>query len=214
MKGKLRHFNDGLAVRALHKCGFSADYDIISSQLVYNHLTLKGGMVEDLYYWKNIWKNLTVFVWKFMGGGAIFVPKIINSMKKIIFALISATIMLVCGCGKDDSGNEPVICPTDTITWSSLVKAYPFLDGFPVFDGEVENWQYKELGRDMKTVTFFDYKCEESVAKTYYAKFVPAGFTKSDGSEIYRKTVGETIYVFTGSYSGGNFALSFSVDSK
>ena len=148
------------------------------------------------------------------GGGAIFVPKIINSMKKIIFALISATIMLVCGCGKDDSGNEPVICPTDTITWSSLVKAYPFLDGFPVFDGEVENWQYKELGRDMKTVTFFDYKCEESVATTYYAKFVPAGFSKSEGSEIYRKTVGETIYVFTGSYSGGNFALSFSVDSK
>ena len=147
-------------------------------------------------------------------GGAIFVPKILNFMKRNIFVLISATIMLVCGCGKENSGNEPGISQEDTMTWAALVKAYPFLDGFPVFDGEVENWQYKELGRDMKTVTFFDYKCEESVATTYYAKFVPAGFTKSDGSEIYRKTVGETIYVFTGSYSGGNFALSFSVDSK
>ena len=149
-----------------------------------------------------------------MGGDTIFVPKILNFMKKNIFVLISATIMLVCGCGKENSGNEPVISPEDTKTWAALIKEYPFLNGFPVFDGEVENWQYKELGSDMKTMTFFDYKCKESVATTYYAKFVPAGFTKSDGSEIYRRTVGETIYVFTGSYSGGNFALSFSVDSK
>lgn len=149
-----------------------------------------------------------------MGGDTIFVPKILNFMKKNIFMLISATIMLVCGCGKDDSGNESVTDPKDTITWAALIKEYPFLNDFPVFDGEVENWQYKELGSDMKTMTFFDYKCKESVATTYYAKFVPAGFTKSDGSEIYRRTVGETIYVFTGSYSGGNFALSFSVDSK
>lgn len=94
---------------------------------------------------------------------------------------------LVCGCSKDNgSDNEPVIDPVETISWDKLVKAYPFLKGFPVFDGEVENWQYKELGSDMKTVTFFDYKCEESVAKTYYAKFIPEGFTKSDGSEILR----------------------------
>ena len=162
---------------------------------------------------EKIRKNITDFVWKFVGGGYFCAKKNIF-MKKIIYALISATIMLVCGCGKEGSGNEQVISPEDTITWAALIKEYPFLDGFPVFDGDVENWQYKELGSDMKTVTFFDYKCEESVAKTYYAKFVPAGFTKSDGSEIYRKTVGETIYVFTGSYSGGNFALSFSVDSK
>ena len=148
------------------------------------------------------------------GGGTIFVPKFINFMKKFIIPFIFAAMTLVCGCGKEGSGNEQVICPEDTITWAALIKEYPFLDGFPVFDGDVENWQYKELGSDMKTVTFFDYKCEESVATTYYAKFVPAGFTKSDGSEIYRKTVGETIYVFTGGYSGGNFALSFSVDSK
>lgn len=83
---------------------------------------------------------------------------------------------LVCGCIKDNgSDNEPVICPEDTIPWGALVKEYPFLRGFPVFEGEVENWQYKELGSDMKTVTFFDYKCEESVAKTYYAKFIPEG---------------------------------------
>ena len=91
-------------------------------------------------------------------------------MKKYIFALICAAMTLVCGCSKDNgSDNEPVIDPVETISWDKLVKAYPFLKGFPVFDGEVENWQYKELGSDMKTVTFFDYKCEESVAKTYYA---------------------------------------------
>lgn len=136
-------------------------------------------------------------------------------MKKYIFALICAAMTLVCGCIKDNgSDNEPVICPEDTIPWGALVKEYPFLRGFPVFEGEVENWQYKELGSDRKTVTFFDYKCEESVAKTYYAKFIPEGFTKSDGSEIYRKTVDKTIYTFSGSYSGGNFALSFSVQTK
>lgn len=135
-------------------------------------------------------------------------------MKKYIFALICAAMALVCSCDKENSGNEPVICPTDKITWASLVEAYPFLEGFPVFDGDVENWQYKELGSDMKTLTFFDFECAESVATTYYAKFIPAGFTKSEGSEIYRKTVDKTEYTFTGGWSGGNFALSFSVDTK
>ena len=135
-------------------------------------------------------------------------------MKKYIFALICAAMALVCSCDKENSGNEPVICPTDKITWASLVKSCPFLEGFPVFDGDVENWQYKELGSDMKTLTFFDYECAESVATTYYSKFIPAGFTKSEGSEIYRKTVDKTEYTFTGGWSGGNFALSFSVDTK
>ena len=135
-------------------------------------------------------------------------------MKKYVLALICSAMTLTCGCGKDGSGDEPVICPTDKITWSSLVKAYPFLDGFPVFDGEVENWQYKELGSDMKTLTFFDYACAESVAKTYYAKFAPAGFTRSDGAEIYRKTMDGKVYAFSGSYGGGNFGLSFSVEDK
>ena len=122
----------------------------------------------------------------------------------------------VCGCGKENGDDQNhVICPTDKVTWAALVEEYSFLEGFPVFDGEVENFQYKEL-MGMKTVTFFDYKCEESVATTYYAKFVTAGFTKSEGSEIYRKTVGELVYIFTGSYSAkdNNFALSFSVDKK
>ena len=133
-------------------------------------------------------------------------------MKKYIFALVCA-MMLVCGCGKEKSGNKTVIGPVEKVTWATVVKEYPFMDGFPVFDGEVENCQYKELG-SMKTLTFFDYKCDKSVSTTYYAKFIPAGFTKSEGSEIYRKTVDKKNYIFSGSYGGGSFGLSFSVDSE
>ena len=120
-------------------------------------------------------------------------------------------MMLVCGCGKE--GNKPTIDPVEKVTWAAVVKAYPFLDGFPVFDGEVENCQYKEIG-SMKTLTFFDYECDKSVSTTYYAKFIPAGFTKSEGSEIYRKTVDKKSYIFSGSYGGGSFGLSFSVDTE
>ena len=112
--------------------------------------------------------------------------------------------MMIFSCGKEESGNKPSINHEDKVTWATVVKEYPFLDGFPVFDGEVENWQYKELG-SMKTLTFFDYNCD---------KFIPAGFTKSEGSEIYRKTADKKNYIFTGSYGGGSFALSFSVDSE
>lgn len=133
-------------------------------------------------------------------------------MKKYIFALVCA-MMLVCGCGKEKSGNKTVIGPVEKVTWATVVKEYPFMDGFPVFDGEVENLQYKELG-SMKTLTFFDYDCNKSVSTTYYAKFIPAGFTKSEGSEIYRKTVDKKNYIFSGSYGGGSFGLSFSVDSE
>lgn len=123
--------------------------------------------------------------------------------------------MMIFGCGKEGAGDEPIIgpAPSGKVTWATVVKAYPFLEGFPVFDGEVENYQYKELG-SMKTLTFFDYKCDKSVSTTYYAKFIPAGFTKSEGSEIYRKTVDKKNYIFTGSYGGGSFGLSFSVDSE
>ncbi len=147
-------------------------------------------------------------------GGKLYLQKKQRDMKKYIFAFICAAMALVCSCGKESTGNGPVICPTDKIVWASLVKDCPFLEGFPVFDGEVENWQYKEIGNDLKTLTFFDYECEESVATTYYAKFIPAGFTKSEGAEIYRKTVGDNVYAFSGSYGGGNFGLSFSVDAK
>ena len=121
--------------------------------------------------------------------------------------------MMIFGCGKEKSGNKPPIDPVEKGTWATVVKAYPFMEGFPVFDGEVENCQYKELG-SMKTLTFFDYKCDKSVSTTYYAKFIPAGFTKSEGSEIYRKTVDKKTYIFSGSYGGGSFGLSFSVDSE
>ena len=121
--------------------------------------------------------------------------------------------MMIFSCGKEESGNKPSIDTVDKVTWATVVKAYPFLEGFPVFDGEVENCQYKELG-SMKALTFFDYKCDKSVSTTYYAKFIPAGFTKSEGSEIYRKTVDKKNYIFSGSYGGGSFGLSFSVDSE
>ncbi len=133
-------------------------------------------------------------------------------MKKLLLFICAA--MMIFSCGKEESGNKTVIDPVGKKeTWATILKMHPFLDGFPVFDGEVENWQYKELG-SMKTLTFFDYDCDKSVSTSYYAKFIPAGFTKSEGSEIYRKTVDKKIYVFSGSYGGGNFGLSFSVDSE
>lgn len=132
-------------------------------------------------------------------------------MKQLLLFICAA--MMIFSCGKEESGNKTVIDPVEKVTWPTVVKMYPFLEGFPVFDGEVENWQYKELG-SMKTLTFFDYKYDKSVSTTYYAKFIPAGFTKSEGSEIYRKTVDKKNYIFTGSYGGGSFGLSFSVDTE
>ena len=80
--------------------------------------------------------------------------------------------MMIFSCGKEESGNKTVIDPVaKKETWAKILKMYPFLDGFPVFDGEVENWQYKELG-SMKTLTFFDYNCDKSVSTTYYSKFI------------------------------------------
>ena len=133
-------------------------------------------------------------------------------MKKLLLFICAA--MIVFSCGKEESGNKTVIDPVaKKVTWNTILGMYPFLDGFPVFDGEVENWQYKELG-SMKTLTFFDYNCDKSVSTTYYSKFIPAGFTKSEGSEIYRKTADKKNYIFSGSYGGGSFGLSFSVDTE
>ena len=132
-------------------------------------------------------------------------------MKKLL--LFICAVMMIFSCGKEESGNKTVIDPVEKVTWATILEAYPFLEGFPVFDGEVENCQYKELG-SMKTLTFFDYKCDKSVSTTYYAKFIPASFTKSEGSEIYRKTVDKKNYIFSGSYGGGSFGLSFSVDTE
>ena len=58
------------------------------------------------------------------------------------------------------------------------------------------------------------FSCGKSVSTTYSSNFIPAGFTKSEGSEIYRKTVDKKNYIFSGSYGGGSFGLSFSVDSE
>lgn len=43
--------------------------------------------------------------------------------------------MMIFSCGKEESGNKTVIDPVEKVTWATVVKAYPFLDGFPVFDG-------------------------------------------------------------------------------
>ena len=71
-------------------------------------------------------------------------------MKKLLLFICAA--MMIFGCGKEKSGNKPPIDPVEKVTWATVVKAYPFLEGFPVFDGEVENCQYKELG-SMKALT-------------------------------------------------------------
>ncbi len=146
---------------------------------------------------------------------SFFFAEKFRDMKKFTFALMLATLVLLGGCKKEGSGNgDERIYPSAPTDWATVVEAYPFLAEFPVFDGEVENTKYVEF-HGMETVTFFDYKCEESVATTYYAKFEPAGFTKSagEGSQIYRKTVGDKDYAFSGSYDGGSFALNFSVDT-
>ena len=135
------------------------------------------------------------------------------NMKKCILMLSCAVALLLCGCGKDDNkGDEPVIDPVEW-TWTSLVKEYPFLSGFPEFHGDVENPQYRDLS-GLKTVTFFDYKCSESVATTYYTSLSTAGFSNNEGTTTYRKKSGNTSYTFTGGYSGGNFALSFSAENN
>ena len=72
-------------------------------------------------------------------------------MKKLLLFICAA--MMIFSCGKEESGNKTVIDPVaKKETWAKILKMYPFLDGFPVFDGEVENCQYKELG-SMKALT-------------------------------------------------------------
>lgn len=133
-------------------------------------------------------------------------------MKKFLLILSFAVTLLLGGCLKDDSkDDEPVICPAEW-TWKALVEKYPFLSAFPEFHGGVNNPQYRDLS-GLKTVTFFDYKCSESVATTYYSSLAASGFTSNEGSTIYRKKNGNTEYTFTGGYSGGNFALSFSAEN-
>ena len=51
--------------------------------------------------------------------------------------LFICAAMMIFSCGKEESGNKPSINHADKVTWATVVKEYPFLDGFPVFDGEV-----------------------------------------------------------------------------
>ncbi len=135
-------------------------------------------------------------------------------MRKFFYLCVCvAALLLTSGCGKENGKNDEKGGLTK-MSWAELVKEHSFLEGFPVFDGEVENYLYKDLGGGLLTVTFFDYGCEESVATSYYAKFDADGYKKSEGSNIYRKTKDGYDYTFTGSYANENFALSFSVEPR
>ncbi len=65
-----------------------------------------------------------------------------------------------------------------------------------------------------ETVALFDYNCESSIGTTYYEKLVAAGFTKSEGSDIYKKSTDTAILTVSGSYAAGSLALSFSSTLK
>lgn len=134
-------------------------------------------------------------------------------MKKFILMFSCAAMLFLCGCGKESSENGGTEPDSKTWTWASLVKEHPFLSAFPEFKGDIENVQYRDLG-GLETVTFFDYKCAESVSETYYSSLSSSGFAFNEGSTIYRKKNGNTTYSFSGGYSGGNFALSFSADNN
>ena len=54
-------------------------------------------------------------------------------MKKLLLFICAA--MMIFSCGKEESGNKTVIDPVEKVTWATVVKAYLFLEGFPVFDG-------------------------------------------------------------------------------
>ena len=54
-------------------------------------------------------------------------------MKQLLLFICAA--MMIFSCGKEESGNKPSIDPVGKVTWATVVKEYPFLDGFPVFDG-------------------------------------------------------------------------------
>lgn len=126
--------------------------------------------------------------------------------------LSCAVMLLLCGCAKDESKGGTVIDPA-VWTWASLVAEHPFLSGFPEFQGDVENPVYRDLN-GLETVAFFDYSCSETVATSYYSSLAASGFSKNEGSEIYRKKSEGMSYTFSGSYSGGNFALSFSAEKN
>lgn len=148
----------------------------------------------------------------YRGGGAIFVENFKRSMKKFIFALSCAAMMLVCGCSKESHGDQNhVTCPVES-DWSGLVKAHPLFVGFPEFTGRIQNPLYSDLGDGEETIVFIVYNCKEDVATDYCKRLVSFGFTKDD-SWKYTKVADGITYIFTGTYSSGNFGLNFYVKS-
>ena len=133
-------------------------------------------------------------------------------MKKFIFALSCAAMMLVCGCSKESHGDQNhVTCPVES-DWSGLVKAHPLFVGFPEFTGRIQNPLYSDLGDGEETIVFIVCNCKEDVATDYCKKLVSFGFTKDD-SWKYTKVADGITYTFTGTYSSGNFGLNFYVKS-
>lgn len=156
-------------------------------------------------------KNFFKLFW-ILPGGAIFVENFKRSMKKFIFALSCAAMMLVCGCSKESHGDQNhVTCLFDS-DWSGLVKAHPLFVGFPEFTGRIQNPLYSDLGDGEETIVFIVYNCKEDVATDYCKRLVSFGFTKDD-SWKYTKVADGITYTFTGTYSSGNFGLNFYVKS-
>lgn len=127
---------------------------------------------------------------------------------KIAFLCVLSAMFILAGCTKDNKngGNQ-----SDKMTWTALVKTYPFLSKFPTFDGDIENVVHTNYS-GLESVAFFDYKCDKSVADTYLKKFASTDFVKTEGVDIYKKEIDGKTYIFTGSYAAGNFGLNFSLD--
>ena len=135
-----------------------------------------------------------------------------RSMKKFIFALSCAAMMLVCGCSKESHGEQNhVTCPVES-DWSGLVKAHPLFVGFPEFTGRIQNPLYSDLGDGEETIVFIVYNCKEDVATDYCKRLASFGFAKDD-SWKYTKVADGITYTFTGTYSSGRFGLNFYVKS-
>lgn len=161
---------------------------------------------------KSCEENFFKLFWILPGGGAIFAENFKRSMKKFIFALSCAAMMLVCGCSKESHGDQNhVTCPVES-DWSGLVKAHPLFVGFPEFTGRIQNPLYSDLGDGEETIVFIVYNCKEDVATDYCKRLASFGFTKDD-SWKYTKVADGITYIFTGTYSSGNFGLNFYVKS-
>ena len=126
------------------------------------------------------------------------------------------TLMTACGDDdKDDNKNGDVtIGQLNKTTWASLAKINTFMNDFPAYDGEIDNYTITNAsGVDM--LVFFDYACEQSEYDEYAAKLEAAGFEKTPASSlsaIYKKTSTKRLSISM-SYSAGNLAISVSSEA-